>query len=389
MFTQLSSSEKKLYFFLLINFVIFGASSVIKGAVIPEVIKEYQWDYIQTSLLFSAGSLSFLITSFLTGFIVNKVGPKITLIGGLFCQTLGLAFFGITSSLILAIFMMVLISIGHGASEVISNLSVVRIEKNGESRLMNLMHSFFSLGAIAGPFICGFFLLFNLHWRIIYLILTVFSLAVFILFSFASFQSVHQINIMKKKFQFRNLHILLILFFIILFYVSSEMGISSWISEYLIKTKGSSSTLGAYTISLFWLGLFLGRSLTSVLYKGTKSKHILLLFSLSGLLFIFPIPFIQQKWISLLLLLLLGFSFSIIYPIVMTIAGTIFQKDSSSAVGIIASGGGLGCFAYPILFGYISEKSGINKGFYLFIALTLAYFLLSLLLLFFKSEQKE
>jgi fucose permease len=74
---------------------------------------------------------------------------------GLILQGLGLGLFGYSESLSVNLMIFVVLGLGQGAVEVTTNVSVVSIETPGKSRLMNLVHSAFTIGAMAAPFLAG------------------------------------------------------------------------------------------------------------------------------------------------------------------------------------------------------------------------------------------
>jgi len=69
-----------------------------------------------------------------------------------------------------------LIGLGQGGTEVIVNYAVVRIERSGQSRLMNFMHASFSVGAIIGPFAVSALIASGSSWQFVYRAMAVASL---------------------------------------------------------------------------------------------------------------------------------------------------------------------------------------------------------------------
>ena len=41
------------------NFALFGASAILVGAAVPEIIREFSWSYLEIGVVLSAGSSGF------------------------------------------------------------------------------------------------------------------------------------------------------------------------------------------------------------------------------------------------------------------------------------------------------------------------------------------
>ena len=140
---------------MIINFVLFGVTIAMLGSVLPKAIREFHWSYTAAGVVISAAAIGYFVSTFLSGILVQKLGPKLVIVIGLGMQTIGLLFFASSRLFVLNAFLNFLIGLGQGATEIVANFSVVRIERNGQSRLMSFLHAAFSVGAIVGPVIVG------------------------------------------------------------------------------------------------------------------------------------------------------------------------------------------------------------------------------------------
>ena len=70
--------------------------------------------------------------------------------------------------------------------------------------------------------------------------------------------------------------LLLIMTAALLVYVGTEIGISSWASEYVVKVLGVSASTAAFAVALFWRGCWPGRLAISFGYKGTRQELVML-----------------------------------------------------------------------------------------------------------------
>jgi fucose permease len=218
---------------LIINFIIFGVSLTIIGATLPKIIKDFNWSYIATGIVLSAGSIGYFVSSFISGILLHRLGPKLVIVIGLGLQFIGLMFFASTPFVWLNMILNLMIGFGQGGTEVVVNYSVVRIEQGGKSRLMNLMHSAFSVGAVVGPYLVIVLMQSGLGWQMIYRMMSVISLIMVGVFLTIPFSHITKDDDNKgKKTGVGKLlkDPVLILSFLILFvYVGSELGVSNLI----------------------------------------------------------------------------------------------------------------------------------------------------------------
>jgi fucose permease len=252
------------------------------------------------------------------------------------------------------------------------------MERKGQSRLMNLMHAAFSVGAIVGPAAVGVLMGAGLKGTIVFLAAAGPLLLVALLFGTAKFPRLVQEDEHGNRYGLRLLRspILLLLTLFLLLYVGSELGISTWVSEYFVKVLATAASTGAYSVSLFWLGIFAGRLGVSVLYRGTRQEYVLLGLSLLSALSLGFVLLASSPAAVAVGVFLTGLGLSALYPLIMAMVGRYFK--SGFAVGTAATGGGLGSFTFPFLMAVVSENIGLRGGFWFYLGLTLVLVALSI-----------
>jgi len=365
----LNKETQFLYLALLSNFVLFGVTLTIIGATIPEIIRTFDWSYTITGIVLSSGSVGYFSSSFLSGFLIKKFGSKRILVGGLFLGAIGLLLFARHSSPLFNLSLTFLLGVGQGGTETVTNVCVIQMEKEGESRLMNLMHAAFCLGAIIGPFFTGM-LIATGRWQVAYRLSAAACFLVGVLFLFLSFAHIRQEKLETKsggKTASILLQPLLVVSFLILFlYVGTELGTSAWVAEYYVKILKTSSSVGAYIVSLFWTGLFLGRLSISLWYKERSQSGLLIFLASLCTIALLCAVSIKNTWGAGFSFFVAGLGYSAIYPVVMGLVGKYFQHGQSVAVGFVAMGGGIGAFMFPFLMAFISDQLGLRQGFFFY-----------------------
>jgi len=361
---------RSLYFAMLASFAMFGVCVTIIGATLPRILDDFQWGYLATGIVLCSGSLGYLVSAFASGMLAHRIGPKRVVVIGLGLQAVGLSLFVTTPNVPLNILLYFLIGVGQGGMEVVVNYAVVRMERGGKSRLMNLMHAAFCVGAVAGPFAVA--TLMDV-WQVVYRLMAVEALVMAGTMALLPFSRLGGDN-EEHKDRLRTLqlirHPLLILSFLILvIYVGTELGTSAWVGEYFETVLGTSPFTAAMMVSIFWFGLLIGRLGLFLGYHGRRQAEVLLILGVictGGLLFA---VLMEGPWLAGAGFFLAGLGYSAIYPLVMALIGKHFKRGQSIAVGFAATGGGIGSFASPFVTGAIAERYGIRRGFVLYIVL--------------------
>ena len=127
------------------------------------VIREFGWNYLAAGWVFAGSAAGFFVSTFVTGMLLPTWGGRNVMLVGLILQGLGIGLFGYFDSLVANLIIFIVLGLGQGAVEVTTNVSVVNIEAPGKSRLMNLVHSAFTVGAMIAPFLAGFLMASCLH----------------------------------------------------------------------------------------------------------------------------------------------------------------------------------------------------------------------------------
>jgi fucose permease len=366
---------------LFASFAIYGNVMTIVGATLPRIIGDYGWSYTVTGLVLATGAVSFFLTTFAAGFLIETIRPGPLLVGGLLLGAVSIGLFVRWPSPGLNILLNLGVGVYMGIVEVITNYEAIRMETGGKSRLMTLMHAGFTVGAIAGPLVVGSILRAGGSWKAIYpasgaLLLVMACL--FVAFPFPDYEK------RTEKKTSRGLRLakepLLLLFTtVIILYVGSELGVTNWASEYFVRILGAPASTAAFAVSALWLGLLAGRSLLSLCYHGTRQDILLLGLALSCTACLLAFLAVKGSAAGLAIIFVLGVGYSGIYPLTMTLTGRAFK--SSAAVGIVTTGAGLGSFSFPFLLAGIAERFGLRTGFLMLAVLPLGVAIIAAILI--------
>lgn len=382
LFPAVESRYRVLFLPMFLCFALFGLNLTIIGAALPKILREFHWSDTVTGLVFASSSASYLVSMFVCGVFIRRLGPKAVIVGGLLLQAVGMSLFGVTDSAAVAIVLQLIIGCGGGAMEVVINFACVRMESNGQSRLMNLMHASFTIGAILCPLAVGAFVRAGAPWQTMYRIVAGASLVMAaglatLPFSRLSISASEQADEPSVWTMLRE-PILIMYALILGVYVGVEIGVCNWVGEYYVRILGTPEWIGALMVSVFWTGLLVGRTGVSFLYHGRQPEKVLVAlagFATVALLAtmyvsgpLAPSP-AMKPWAAGAGFFLTGLGYSAIYPLAMSLLGGIFRRGQAVAVGAAGTGGGIGALILPFIMAAVSDRMGLYQGFYCYVIL--------------------
>ena len=380
MFKTLDRPTRRLYFLLLTGFVLFGAVFTDAGAALPQIIQSFGWSYTVSGLVLAASSAGYFLASFVNGFLVQRYPPRIIMMVGLAIGALSMSLFVRWPSPVLNLLLNFGIGLCQGSLEVVTNLEVIHMEKKGQSRLMNLIHAAFCVGAIIGPSAVGYILKAGIPLVAIFIVGAALYCMLAIVIAFARFPRVQPLPEDGARSGLRLLRqpLLLIMTAAILVYVGVEIGVSSWSSEYVVKVLGLSTWAGAFAPALFWLGLLAGRLALSFGYRGSRQELIMLALSVLSAAALVGVLLARSTEAVAAAVFIAGLGASGFYPLGMSVVGKHFK--SGVAVGTVATGGAAGSIAFPFAMALISQTIGIGRGFWFYLGMNVFLVLLAALL---------
>ena len=366
-----------------------GAVATIVGATLPVVVRRFDWPYAIAGYLLAGNAAGYFISSILSGWAVSRVGIRPLLFGGLVLQGVGIAFFGWGPQWLLNLVLLSLVGVGQGMLEVSANCTVIQLDSSGRSRLMNLMHSAFTIGAVLAPLVVGYVLKNTLNWRLVYIAGGLVSGALACLVLCFQFPLISQASGAARRGGIFRDRFLILCWSSILLYVGIEMGMSSWIGEYFVVSTEGTVARASMVVALFWAGILVGRLTFGLRYHGTRHRLVLVVSSLTSAFGLIGMLFFDQGWIFFFSVILSGLGQSVFYPTVMVVVGEEYQADRGLAIGVVAAGGGIGALIFPLIIGYLADSVGLRAGFQFFATMSLVLFLLSVFIGMSATQRKR
>jgi fucose permease len=331
----------------------------------PAILEYYDLGYNQGGMLLSAQSIGNLLTSMMVGVMSIYFGRKNTIVVLSSMTLLGLIGIMITKSQSMLLIFFFMTGVGRGSVSNVSN-TIVNDKSDGNTALLNILHTFFAVGAFMAPLLASWFFLKGLSWKFsigIVAVLALIMVLVFILMKLKSSDSEKVIKVKDKKISYEFLKSLE--FYtscaILFFYVGAEYAVNGWIVTYLTDTGIMSAALGQRILSILWIIIIFGRLSVAYISRLVDKKNILVGSSIGTMIFFTLFLMSKNTWVIIFSVFGLGLCLSGIYPTTIANVGD-KVKGSGLAMGILLGSAGIGGIIMPYVTGVVADKRGIAGG---------------------------
>lgn len=382
---------------VLVTFFVISFITNILGPLFPSLVKDFDISLTVAGLLPFSFFAAYGVMSIPSGMLVEKYGEKATMLLAFLLSASGSFLFALQPNLFFAMGSLFLIGTGMAMLQVAINplLRVSGGEENfafysvlaqllfgGAATLSPLVYSAIVQGLAEPEMNSSYQLLStmvpeNMTWLSMYWLFAVLSLLMLVVIYLAKLPKVERNA--EESVGAWQLHIELfknrtvMLFFLgIVAYVATEQGVANVISVFLERHHGLDPlTVGANTVSNFWLMLTLGCVLGLVLLKLLDSRLVLKIFAGLALIALTGALFGNQQ-MALLGFPLVGFSLSVMWSVIFSLALNSVKEHHGSFAGILCTGIIGGGLASPII-GFIAETTGDLRTGMVLVYLTLGY----------------
>jgi fucose permease len=152
-----------------------------------------------------------------------------------------------------------------------------------------------------------------------------------------------------------------ILFSLLLFFqFGNEWSIAGWLTLFLIQRLGLSPTTSLLVLSLYWLALLLGRIVAQMMLPRFRHSILLLVNVLAAMFGCVLLAFTNNLFGAAMGVLLVGFGFAIIYPLIVERIGARFPTYHPGFFNGVFSFALTGGMLAPCMLGFLAHAYGIQ-----------------------------
>ncbi len=344
-------------------FISIGFPDAVLGVAWPSIRETFGRPRADLGfILFGAGA-GYFSSGALAGKAIERFGVGHLLTISTSLVAVGLLGYAVAPSFWFIVFVAAMIGFGSGAVDAALNFYA---SEHFSVTVMNLLHAFFGIGAMVGPFIMAGVLAADLSWRVGYLIVGGAIALMAVAFAFTSgawSAGGHRADggTLRAAPVRVVVRMPLVWLQILLFFVMTgiEAGAGAWAFTTLFERFGMNEGLAGFWAGAYWGALALGRLILPTLSRGMPPARLVQLGSF-GLLVGGLLMTRDVEGIYLAGLLVFGFSMAPMFPTLMSLTPVRLGSDVSiHAIGFQVSAAVLGAAVVPTVAGILSERYGL------------------------------
>ena len=353
-----------------VAFIALGMPDGLLGVAWPSIRASFSIPLDAVGLLISTAVTGYLISSFLSGPLIGRLGVGKVLASS--CAMTGVGLIGYT--LVPEWWIMVLLGLlaGLGAGAIDAGLNTYVAANFGEG-LMQWLHACYGIGVTLGPIIMTITLTALDSWRIGYRIVGGFQLVLAACFVLtlamwdkkeapAGGEEPKRLTDYKTPLgeTLRQLRVWLsaLLFFL---YVGAEVSFGTWTYSLLVESRGISPAMAGLWVGSYWATFTIGRIVAGVYAKRIGVNTLVAGGLVGALLGTALLGWNPSEATNLLAVALIGFSIAPIFPAFMS--GTsqrVGAHFAANTIGVQIAATGLGTALIPSTVGVLSRQFSLE-----------------------------
>ena len=333
------------------------------GLLVPSLIRSIEPAFDQTDaglgVFFFVNALAYVVGSMGGGVLTERFGRRLVL--PLATALIGIGLVGLATVPTWELFLAATIPFGLGGGAIDGGVNglILDLYPTSRGRALNLLHLFFSLGALASPLTVGRLLEAGVGWQAIILGTAVVTVPLTILLALTAMPSGRHAQAPAADGARRvGLALPLVLLAVaIAAYVGSEVGVSNWLVRFL---ESASVGLATSALALFWGCLALGRLVSARLGDRFDHARFASASALAASAALVAAVLVPSLPASIVLFGVVGFAYGPVFPLIMAVAGDRYPTRAAAVSGFLAGIGVIGAIIYPPVMGFLSVGVGLG-----------------------------
>lgn len=258
-------------------YLLTGGIIVLTGMIIKPLSNYFNIDISVVGGVFTWMNLGILVAIAGNSFLMDIIPLKRQIfIGTILLVAIFIGLIFVKSIFTFCVLMFFLGLVGGIGMSIATYLIACMYEGKNRGMMLLLTDSFFSLAGIAFPLIAGFMLNKEMPWYMVYIMVLIPGIIVFLLSLGVHFPSPAEIQQIKETqritqrvmTEIKNWGIAVYLLFIgCLLYILGQLCFVFWIPQYAESTFGATPAIAAKPLSFFWIGMWIGLYVSSLLVK--------------------------------------------------------------------------------------------------------------------------
>ncbi len=364
---------------------VFGMSYTMIGPLMPALLQRYGLKMAEGGTIVSIQNISGLAAVIFCGLFGDRLNKKGFIAIGIGLFTVTLLGVGTAPSfgLLMAIFFV--FGIGTRIFDTLSNALMSDIHGEKRSLYLNLLHTFFGIGAFLGPLFVYYLTDSGVSWNKTFLYLGFASIVIFVsylavLMTGSKKSGGEDVNSPEKSIGLYALFtrpLMWILGLIIFIHMGVQGVLNTWMPLFADSSMDSNAFMSSFALSSFWIGIILSRSLVSRLSERFGEIFMIRWGGLLSLAVFIPALFLGDALLLILGTGFLGLFIGFTIPYVMSIGCGWYPEKSAAVTSMLLIFGYLSVAVYPWVSGLLGDRFGLIAAMILVIASQLVLFVVT------------
>lgn len=340
-------------------FIALGIASSIVGPTLSDLTASVNLQLADAGILRALRQAGSFAAILIGGRLLDRFDWRFVLIPGIALLALGLIGSAYSGSLVLALAAFAITGIGSGLVDVAPNYIVGALYAAGASAVLAALHTFYGLGASAGPMVVDW-AVGRQDWHIAYVVAAGSCVAVGLLFlprpapverrSPARSSSGAPVRA-RQGIHWLALAPLMLMIFL---YNGAGSGMGDWLFTHMRLVGNADQETASRITSLYWLALTGGRILSIFLLSRLGNARVLggalSLATVGAALLLLARP---QIGLAALGVALVGLGFAPVFPVVIALGGQQQPEARGTVTGILSGAAAVGGMLIPVVQGWI------------------------------------
>ena len=332
----------------------------------------------QIGMMITIQNIGFIISVSISGALSDtREKPKILFAGSLILAASFLTFY-LSHVFWINLIIMLFIGIGMGTYEGVTDAMLLDIHTERVGLHINVNHLFVTLGS---ALIAVYLIFLEMNWRnsVVQAGIIILLLAAFFAFTKLKVKPGQSEGFIKIIITLTQNRTVVILFVLTILAVGVELSTIGILTTYLMELRAFTQLTSKIGLITFLAGVATGRLVIGLLTREDKIvQYLLTLFSLATVFFL-GLYFFDLSGFTYPVIFLTGITISAMFPLIITLAGLLFEDNAGTVIGTIKVAIPIGGILLPFIMSLTARYTSFQTS---LLIMPLA-FLLSLGLLLF------
>ncbi|RSM14125.1 hypothetical protein CDV31_005587 [Fusarium ambrosium] len=358
------------YYVTNISFLIMGMNDGCLGALLPYIETYYAIDYTTVSTLFVVPFAGYIVAALVNNWIHYTVGQRGAAFIGPITRLLAYLPMALHPSFPVLPCVMMFTGFGNGVQDSAYNAWIGNMHHANE--LLGFLHGSYGVGATISPLIASAMITeAHLEWYTFFYIMIGLTSVEFIIGTTAFWGATgdeykRRMHSQQGKSRVTTLMavkepVTWIVAIFLLGYVAAEVSLGGWIVTFMLRVRHAKPFLAGLTVTLFWLGLTLGRVVLGFVTERIGEKLAITMYLALSILLELLYWLVPDFVASVIFVMLLGFFLGPLFPAAIVAATKLLPTDYHiSALGFASAVGGGGAAIGPFAVGAIAQQTGVQ-----------------------------